>query len=76
MILPTKHSDSDRSVIVVGGLLLPELAEPTELGELWQVARDKGLVTSFSRLYAGVLLLFTIGAVELVEGRLRRTIQE
>lgn len=39
MILPGKHIRSDRSLIVIGGEILQELAEPRTVSELWDLVR-------------------------------------
>jgi len=70
MILPSKHANSDRTLVVLGGRVLPLMEEPRELGELWGMARAQGFVSSFERFYSTVLFLFMIGAIEIDRGLL------
>jgi len=72
MILPTKHISTERSLLGIGAALLTRLDQPRTISGLWERARVIPEVVSFERFVLGLDLLYTIGAIELVDGLVRR----
>ncbi len=72
MILPTKHISTERSLLGIGAVLLTRLEQPRTISGLWERARVIPEVVSFERFVLGLDLLYTIGAIELVDGLVRR----
>lgn len=73
MILPTKHLPQERALLTVGAILLAQLERPLTVSALWQ--RIHGAVSpapTFDWFVLALDLLYTLGAVELREGRLVR----
>lgn len=69
MILPTKHLPLDRSTMGIGAMLLKNLREPRTVSELWELA-SHGDVQTFDQFVEGLDLLYLLGAVDHVDGRL------
>jgi hypothetical protein len=72
MILPTKHISTERSLLGIGATLLERLDQPRTISGLWERARVIPEVVSFERFVLGLDLLYAIGAIELVDGLVRR----
>ncbi|MBZ9647605.1 hypothetical protein K9B33_08630 [Sphingobium sp. 3R8] len=79
MILPTKHIRPDRTLLSIGGELLVELREPATVSRLWdhvRMARGRtpaAAPINYDWFVLALDLLFTIGAVELDRGLVRKT---
>jgi hypothetical protein len=77
MILPTKGLAADRALLSVGGEVLRRLDRPATVSRLWEQIRQRQSSLLETIPYDWFLLsldlLFILGAVELEDGRLRRT---
>lgn len=79
MLLPTKHLPEDRALLTVAGELGQFLGAPRTVSSLWHAARsDRGVgggatTLGFDWFVLALDLLFALGAIELADGRLRRT---
>jgi hypothetical protein len=69
MILPTKHLPLDRSTVGVGAMLLKNLRQPRTVSELWELVTP-GSISTFDQFVAGLDLLYLLGAVDHIDGRL------
>jgi hypothetical protein len=72
VILPTKHVPTEHSLIGLGALLLPKLAQPRTVTSLWEEVRGIEPVGTFDRFSLALDLLFSLGAIEWRRGQLRR----
>jgi hypothetical protein len=72
MILPTRHLGIDASLVGVGAKVLAELDGQRTVSDLWAAVRDEDGVVTFDRFCLGVTFLFSVGLVELRDGRLTR----
>lgn len=78
MILPNKHTATDRALLGVGGEILTALAAPKTVSALWDEIRAGGVqdtrtaVIDYKWFVLAVDLLFMLDAVELANGVLRR----
>lgn len=78
MILPTKHIRLDRSLLGLGADLLRLLNEERTVSSLWDaVTKRRQQVgapnVSFDWFVLAIDFLYAAGAVELLDGRVRRT---
>ena len=73
MILPTKHLLLCDSLLGVGAEVLQCLSRPCTVSELWTKCRNKNCIGTFNRFVMAIDVLYMIGAVDLVEGRIGRT---
>jgi hypothetical protein len=78
MILPTKRIPEDRSLLAVGADVLHVLEEPQTVSKVWDElrlirgSRYNGSPLSFDWFTLALAMLFTISAITLDNGRLRR----
>ena len=78
MILPNKHTPTDRALLGVGGEILTALATPKTVSALWDDVRTltaqdtRTAVVDYKWFILAVDLLYMLGAVELANGVLRR----
>lgn len=72
MILPSKHIELNSSLLAVGGLLLQALNRPRTITSLWEEVGKKPYIGTFEKFSLGLSFLYTIGAIELNQGLLRR----
>jgi hypothetical protein len=72
MILPTKHIAPKNSLLGIGSGLLTLLVHEQTVTRLWDRARMTNHVLTFQRFILALDLLFAFGAIELVDGVLRR----
>lgn len=78
MILPSKHLPQDRALLTVGAVILRNLPEPLTVSALWETisrsdaVRKSLLPLRYDAFVLALDLLFIIGAVELLDGRLIR----
>lgn len=76
MILPTKGIPSNKALLAVAGEALRSLREAKTISRLWDDFRrlsDPRSEVTFDWFVLGLDLLFILGAIELDQGRLRRT---
>lgn len=73
MILPTKHLQLDRSLLIQGSGLLETLRQPQTVNRLWSVAREETGLRSFDEFCLGLSFLFAIGLIEFDDGLVVRT---
>ncbi len=73
MILPTKHVPTRKALLGVGATVLAQLERPRTVTALWDTVREEAGVATFSRFVLALDLLYTLGAVDFEDGRLRRT---
>ncbi len=75
MILPSKRLSETRSLISVGGELLRLLDEPKTMSRLLSdfEASGRSKDVSFDWVVLSACFLFSIGAIDEQDGRLRRT---
>ena len=80
MILPSKHLSEDRALLSVGATILRHLSRPITVSSLWEemrLYRPKRRPSAPLRYDAFVLaldLLFLMGAVELHDGTIVRSV--
>ena len=78
MILPTKHTRSDRAVIGVGGQVLGVLREPMTVSRLWDEIRSgrsvgaSNPVVDYRWFVLALDLLYMIEAIDLDRGLIRK----
>jgi hypothetical protein len=79
MILPTKGLAADRALLSVGAELLRRLDRPKTVSRLWEQVsqRQRGLLETipYDWFLLSLDLLYLWRAVDLEDGRLRRTRQ-
>jgi hypothetical protein len=71
-ILPTKHISTSHSLLGVGAKILEQLYHPRTVSSLWSTASNMPEVATFERFVLTLDLLYTIGAIEMETGLLRR----
>ena len=74
MILPTKHLQTQRTLLAVGGAVLTLLSEPKTVSRLWSelAGRGEGALLTFDWFVLSLDFLYAAGALTLVEGQLRK----
>lgn len=81
MILPTKRLPQDRALLAIGADVLFNLSRPQTVSKLWDEVkqnrqeRRSSTQLPFDWFLLSVTLLFAIGAVELIDGRLHKAKQ-
>lgn len=80
MILPTKHLTEDRALLSVGGEVLGILDEPKTVSRVWDELRrpspsQKRPTITYDWFVLSLDLLYTINAIDLERGRLRKVEQ-
>ncbi len=79
MILPSKHLPQERALLTVGAKVLQLLARPKTVSALWDEIQhppdtvDDVWHLSYDWFVLALGLLYTIGAVELQDGRVSRS---
>lgn len=71
MILPSKHIPQDRALLTVGAEMLKRLDNPRTVSAMWEDLRNSSSI-SYDWFVLALDLLYTIDAVEVSEGLLRR----
>jgi hypothetical protein len=71
MILPTKHLDLDKSLLAIGGRILTALPRPRTVTSTWEEVRKEYDGLPFESFALALTFLYTIGAVEMTDERLR-----
>lgn len=64
MIVPTKHTPTERSLLAMGALLLGHLNRPMTLNRLWERVRADPIVRSYDAFTLTLALLYSLGAIE------------
>jgi hypothetical protein len=78
VILPTKRLPQDRALLAIGADVLLSLSQPQTVSKLWDEIKLNRLERRFSSqlpfdwFLLSLSLLFAVGAVELIDGRLHR----
>lgn len=72
MILPTKHLGFERSLLALGASVMSQLVGPVTVSRLWTEIRESTDVRSFDEFSLVLSFLFSIGAIELHSGLVRR----
>ncbi|WP_391483962.1 ABC-three component system middle component 6 [Aeoliella mucimassa] len=76
MILPTKHLQSDRSLIAIGAEIIKLIEQPKSISVLWLEIQELSLHSnrrlSFDWFTLAIAMLYTLDAVELRGHRLCR----
>jgi hypothetical protein len=72
MILPTKHLQLNRSLLIQGSELLESLRQPQTVNRLWSVAREDPGVRSFDQFCLALSFLYAIGLIEHEDGLVAR----
>jgi hypothetical protein len=75
MVLPNKHLPLSRSLLGVGGEILKILSDrPRSVSATWELLKVRSNKTSFEQFTLAASFLFSLGALELEGGSLRRTV--
>lgn len=72
MILPTKHIAIPESFIGMGASILGHMTRPLTLSRLWERVREVEEHTSYERFLLTLDLLYSIDAINLEDGLLKR----
>lgn len=72
MILPTKHVSTEHSLLGMGAAILRHLSSEQTVIRLWERVRSSGDVASFERFILALDFLYSLDAVEMQDGLLRR----
>ena len=70
MILPTKHISASQSLLGVGATILRHLDQDRTVSGLWELCRGAPEVGTFERFVLALDALYTVGAVDLLDGLL------
>ncbi len=68
MILPTKHTPLDRSLLGAGAVVLQLLQAPVTPTGIWERVKHAPEVGTYGRFVLVLDFLYAIGAIKLVEG--------
>lgn len=75
MILPTKGIAPEQALLAVGARILKQLDRPKTVSRVWDEIRGLGtrrVELRFDWFVLALDLLYTLGAIEMAQGRLRR----
>lgn len=78
MLLPSKFVQADQALVSLGGQILLQLDKPRTVPELWRRVNewrdDRGMLSfvPFWWFSLAMDVIFSIGAIEVVNGQLRR----
>jgi hypothetical protein len=72
MILPTKHISTHNSLLGIGAAILKRLEKPQTVTALWNSIHNAKEVANFERFVLALDVLYTIEAIEIENGLLRR----
>ena len=81
MILPTKRLPEDRALLAIGADVLLTLWRPQTVSKVWEemkrarMARNTSTPLPFDWFILSLSFLFSIGAVDLRDGRLHRVVK-
>lgn len=76
MILPSKHLASERSLIGIGAHILPHANGAVTVSRLWHVLSTETPHLTFDWFVLALDFLFSIGAIEMHNGRIVRSTKE
>jgi hypothetical protein len=68
VILPTKHINTNHSLLGLGAVILRNIDSPTTVSRIWERLRGSPATGSFGRFLLGLDFLFALGAIELRDG--------
>ena len=78
MILPTKHSGYDRSLLVVGANVIQILTEPKKVSRIWdEIKKDDNYERNYLTYEWFILsldLLYLLNSIELKRGLIRKKV--
>lgn len=77
MILPSKHLPQERALLTVGARVLEHLRQPATVSALWHELSQQGdsrTPLGYDWFVLALDLLYALGAVDLHEGLLSRTV--
>ncbi|WGL59757.1 hypothetical protein QEJ31_14590 [Pigmentibacter sp. JX0631] len=72
MILPTKNIKLEDSIIYLSGLLLNQIHETDTVSSLWERFKSSNSISSFGRYTLLLSFLYTIEAITIEDGILRK----
>lgn len=76
MILPSKHISYQRCLLNIGARIIEEMSKPLTIYDLWECFREKekkrGIPTSYNQFILTLDFLYSIGAINLRDGYLKR----
>lgn len=72
MILPTKNIKLEDSIIYLAGLLLSQIHETDTVSALWERFKSSSSISSFGRFTLLLSFLYTIEAITMDGGILRK----
>jgi hypothetical protein len=72
MILPTKHVSTSYSLIGLGAKIIEHLNYPRTVSSLWNAVCSIKEIGTFERFVLTLDFLYTIGAIDLDVGLIRR----
>ncbi|PDW00648.1 ABC-three component system middle component 6 [Candidatus Viridilinea mediisalina] len=81
MILPSKQINPTKALIAVGGEVLRMLDEPKTVSRLWTELKRSytvkygNTIITYDWFVLSLDLLYTMNAIELIDGRIRRVKQ-
>lgn len=77
MILPSKNLSEERALLTVGGKIISQLDRELSVSELWYrmktLYRFEKHTLTFDWFISALVMLYTISAVELESGLIRRS---
>ena len=73
LILPTKHIATANTALNVGALLMRHLERPVTVTALWSRLSRTPEVETFDRFVLALDFLYSMGLIDLQDGRLQRT---
>jgi hypothetical protein len=79
MILPSKHLPQNRAILTVGAHVLSRLDRPKTVSAVWEdlarlsdIHQEPLSSLTYDWFILALDLLYSVGAIELTEGRLKR----
>lgn len=75
MILPSKHIPISRCLLNNGAVILNELKTPNTVSSLWEKTRNIPEISTFEKFVLILSMLYSIEAIELSDGLLRRQLK-
>ena len=72
MILPTKHIKIENSLLGIGAELLKRMNQPKTVSTLWDQSKSINGIKSFESFTLVLDFMFIIGAIEFINGFVRR----
>lgn len=72
MILPNKHVKASAALLGIGAMVLERLTAPMTVSRLWDELRGVPGVPTFDRFVLALAFLYSVGAIDLEAGLIRR----